>query len=403
MSLIKTINMIRNFFTLIISLFLCWMGINYYLYHITAVDGRSRVLAHQEEWNITPDIVHNIAPQSYARNVVHPSFINALPPSIAFPLGGVPNARVIYCEEDEGWHIEKNDRYGFFNPDIAWEQPIDIALLGDSFAQGACTNQHIRYWYDSLSAKNIISMGMGGNGTLIEYAGFRELLHSNKTPKKIFWLIVANDITDLSAELDTPVLNRYLADDSFTQNYFEIDFSEYTKNAIASVPSYLKRNAGNIEFSRTKIKPVLPKILSGFYLRVRIEKFKGLLAWKKSLSEKKPVLEGAALEDARILAIQKKRNIEVMKDIFQKASYEANLASIELDFVFIPSASHCYSDSYPEHFLEIEMFLTKHNISHFRGHKILEDSSCSNIFATKRGGHLNNKGYKRIAELLLEN
>mgnify|MGYP006169347785 CR=1 FL=1 len=386
MSLIKAINMVKNFFTLVLSLFLCWMGINYYLYHITAVDGRTRVLAHQEEWNITPDIVHNIAPQSYARNVVHPSFIDALPPSIAFPLGGVPNVRVIYCEEDEGWHIEKNDRYGFFNPDMAWEQPIDVALLGDSFAQGACTNHHIRYWYDKLSGENIVSMGMGGNGTLIEYAGFRELLQSNKTPNKIFWLIVANDITDLSAELRTPILHRYLTDDSFTQNYFELDFSEYTKNALALVPKYLKSNSGNIQFSRDKIKPEFPKILNGFYLRLRIEKFKKLLAWKKSLSEKKDDLVGDALERARVLAIQEKNNLETMKNIFKRSKDEADLASVELEFVFIPSASHCYTNTFPNHFLELEKFFDKEKISYFRGHEILEESFCASLFATKRGG-----------------
>ena len=39
---------------------------------------------------------------------------------IFFPLGTIPNKKLIVCEEDDGPMIRHSDRYGFYNEDFLW-------------------------------------------------------------------------------------------------------------------------------------------------------------------------------------------------------------------------------------------------------------------------------------------
>ena len=61
------------------------------------------------------------------------------------PLGGPAHARLVVCNEDEGWFTFQSDRYGFNNPAdvydrLATERPI--VIIGDSFVEGACTEEN---------------------------------------------------------------------------------------------------------------------------------------------------------------------------------------------------------------------------------------------------------------------
>ena len=55
-----------------------------------------------------------------------------------FPLSDIPGRTIVYCSEAGPYTIYKSDRWGFNNPDESWRKPLDVAMVGDSYTQGAC-------------------------------------------------------------------------------------------------------------------------------------------------------------------------------------------------------------------------------------------------------------------------
>jgi len=389
MNWIKNKALLANLALMVFSFGLVWIGCNVYLYHNMAVDGRDGVTAQFDEWQKTPDIVPDLAPQTYVRGQIHPNFQNILPPGISLPLGGVPNVRILHCEEDEGYHIEKNDRYGFFNPDANWDKDIHYLIVGDSFAQGACTNFHSQYQIQKISGKNTVSIGMGGSGSLIEYASFVEFL-KKYTAKKVYWYIVANDITDLDAEQKSPILQQYWADPSFTQNYFSKDLSEYTKKALVQSDIYLRENHNNIANTKAMLanRNAFWEILNGHYLWARITRLQNYVAWKNHTPKfaRQPLTNN--------------KNLDLMKQVFAKVHQIASDRKIDLQFVFIQSKAGCYKEHQPNQYLDLIEFFKEKKIPYIA--PLLNETTCDRIYATKRGGHFNYLGYEKLAKEMLK-
>jgi hypothetical protein len=139
-----------------------------------------------------------------------------------FPLGGVSNTITVFCKEGEKFSIYKSDRYGFNNPDKEWNnEKIFWFLIGDSFTQGSCVQQgedfagQIRI----LTKQSAISVGMSGNGPLIELASLKEY-GSKKKPKVILWFYFErNDLEDLRDEKSNPLFMKYL-NEGFDQDLY---------------------------------------------------------------------------------------------------------------------------------------------------------------------------------------
>tara|TARA_B100001123_G_C15272127_1_gene1010720 strand:- start:597 stop:1955 length:1359 start_codon:yes stop_codon:yes gene_type:complete len=138
-----------------------------------------------------------------------------------FPLGGVSNATTVFCKEGNEFSIYKSDRYGFNNPDTEWDKEIFWLLVGDSFTQGSCVQQgedfasQIRLFTN----KSAISLGMSGNGPLIELATLKEYT-LKKNPKIVLWFYFErNDLEDLSLEKLNSIFRNYLKE-GFSQNLY---------------------------------------------------------------------------------------------------------------------------------------------------------------------------------------
>ena len=135
------------------------------------------------------------------------------------PLSGFSKKKTIFCKEE---YISKyfSDRFGFRNSDKIWDnKKIDILLIGDSFAHGACVNQNktISGVFKSKKMTNL-NLAYSGTGPLIQYATLREYLSLIKT-KNIIWIYYEeNDIQDLLFEKTNLTLMNYLEDPNFSQN-----------------------------------------------------------------------------------------------------------------------------------------------------------------------------------------
>ena len=127
------------------------------------------------------------------------------------PLGGIASVPTVYCNEGGQWSIYEADERGFNNPKGLWDTgEIEVGIVGDSYTHGACVQQEEGY-PAALRRRHprTISLGMGGNGPLLELAGIREYLAPLK-PKVVVWSYFRNDMPDLEVEKRFPALMAYL-------------------------------------------------------------------------------------------------------------------------------------------------------------------------------------------------
>ena len=136
-----------------------------------------------------------------------------------YSLAGISSSQTILCNENGYYPIYESDRYGFNNPDKEWNsEEIEYLLVGDSFTYGSCVDRpnDIGSVLRSLSNnKSVLNLGYRGNGPLAEYATLKEYL--SPKVKKVLWIYYANDLNDLSVELNEPILINYFNDTSFNQ------------------------------------------------------------------------------------------------------------------------------------------------------------------------------------------
>ena len=122
------------------------------------------------------------------------------------PLAPRPYTKYYMCNEGYGLAKYKSDRFGFRNKDSIWEEnKIDILLIGDSFAHGACVEEK-----DSiaglLTAKslNVINLSTHGNGA-IHFANIATTFTEAVKPK---YLVLITGPNDNSSEKNN-IYNKY--------------------------------------------------------------------------------------------------------------------------------------------------------------------------------------------------
>lgn len=175
------------------------------------------------------------------------------------PLSGISNVDTIICNELGYYSIIQTDRFGFNNPDNEWDvKNIEYLILGDSNGFGNCVNRpnDIGSLLRFFSKKNVINLSYQGNGPLLEYAQLKEYFTADINAKKIILIFTeSNDLSDLTKELKSEILNKYLENSDFTQNLIfrqkEINiianeeiriFEEFKKNEVnySKIIKYIK-------------------------------------------------------------------------------------------------------------------------------------------------------------------
>ena len=138
-----------------------------------------------------------------------------------YPLGSIANTVTIIEKNENGYYpIYKTDQHGFSNLESYYANGDEsVVLIGDSFAEGYSVHQNetIAARLRQLGGISVLSYGKGGNGPLLELATLREYAKPLK-PKVVIWLFYQNDLSNLSHELQVPILSSYLHDEGFSQN-----------------------------------------------------------------------------------------------------------------------------------------------------------------------------------------
>ena len=133
------------------------------------------------------------------------------------PLSGYENAKILLC-------LDENNNPVYFNSDINGfnnneSDKKNILLIGDSYVQGMCVNNknNLNEQFKKFNL-NTSSLGVGGNGPLLEFATFKEYKLDFNLKSIVLFITPDNDFYDLSKEKNNKILKNYLNDDNFKQN-----------------------------------------------------------------------------------------------------------------------------------------------------------------------------------------
>ena len=299
-----------------------------------------------------------------------------------FPLGGVSNTMTVFCNEGEKFSIYESDRHGFNNPDQEWDNEKALwFLIGDSFVQGSCVQpgddfaSRIRL----LTKQGAISLGMSGNGPLIELASLKEY-SLEKRPKIVLWFYFErNDLEDLRNEKSNSILMNYLNED-------------FTQNLYSKQPEIDKKLKMYIKFAETEFKKEI------FETEKDAEKF---LTFKK-------IIRLQILRDKT--ALDRGLNFGI-DPLFEKIMIEANNFVNKWDgklyFVYLPdkerySNKKIKDNNYLKRSQIIEL-INNLNIPLIDIHEefFVKQADPIGFFAHRIYGHYSPDGYNAISKIIL--
>ena len=131
-------------------------------------------------------------------------------------LSGIANAMTVSCNESGQYMMYLSDERGFHNPHGLWNgAPVEIAVIGDSFAHGACvpSDQNFAALIRARYPRTL-NLGLGAVGPLQELALLKEY-GSVVRPSIVLWTYCeSTDLTDLTEPQDS-LYDAYLTPDYF--------------------------------------------------------------------------------------------------------------------------------------------------------------------------------------------
>ncbi len=297
-----------------------------------------------------------------------------------FPLGGIANSKTINCNENGYYTLFQSDRYGFNNPDKEWDQnEIEFFLIGDSFILGNCVNRphDISSVLRELSNKSVLNIGYSNNGPLIEYAGLKEYIIPNI--KNIIWVYYENsDLNNLSRELNSKILKKYIEDTSFKQDLI------YKQQEIDKILNKLVNNEINKQLnSRTthyenKISFKIKKFVDLWNVREFL-----FLKERSNFKDKfsPPSEFTKIIKLAKNLAFKNKSNFY---------------------FVYLPSHHRYISKIDNQEYEFIKKTIKNLNINFIDIHKEVfkKEENPQKLFPFQLPGHYTIEGYRKVSEVI---
>ena len=297
------------------------------------------------------------------------------------PLSGLSNIKSILCNENGYYSSYLSDRYGFNNPDEEWDKKsIDYLVLGDSFAHGACVNRpnDISSVLRSLSKKNVLNLGISGNGPLTEYATLREYKHTNV--KNIIWIYFEGyDLADLINEKKNFILMNYIKDENFSQNL---------RNRNDAKDQVVKK------ITKKEYNRIVEKYSDDNKLKYKILKFIRLDKTKKVIFVNQVISEEI-----------NERVFKDFRNIMALTKIEADKMKSKLYFVYLPEflrLSENYSNKNYYNVLKIVNDLDIPVID-LKKNLLDKEKNPFDLYPFGMNAHFNVKGYRKSSQIILEN
>jgi len=297
------------------------------------------------------------------------------------PLSGLSNIKSILCNENGYYSSYLSDRYGFNNPDKEWDKKsIDYLVLGDSFAHGACVNRpnDISSVLRSLSKKNVLNLGISGNGPLTEYATLREYKHTNV--KNIIWIYFEGyDLADLINEKKNFILMNYIKDENFSQNL---------RNRNDAKDQVVKK------ITKKEYNRIVEKYSDDNKLKYKILKFIRLDKTKKVIFVNQVISEEI-----------NERVFKDFRNIMALTKIEADKMKSKLYFVYLPEFLRLSENYSNKNYYKVLKIVSDLDIPIIDLKKNLLDKEKNpfDLYPFGMNAHFNVKGYRKSSQIILEN
>lgn len=299
-----------------------------------------------------------------------------------YPLGGISNVTTIHCNETGPYLIYRSDEHGFQNPPGVWNLPgLDVALVGDSFAQGNCVASE-----DNAAARiraifpATLNLGMEGNGPLSELAGIREFLPELR-PRQVVWVFcAANDLVfDLPREKTDPILMKYL----------EPPFRQGLRGRQEEVDAILKQRVSALIDEQTMLRRKSQASWDQFQGWLRLRMLRHSVGLR--LTPRKPSA-GA--------------DLELLRRVLQEARDSVSSWGGQLYFVYLPSQEVFLDPKFArENEAErqsILRILEELNISLIDLLPAFQAQKDPNGFYAIAGAHYNPQGYQLMGKTIAD-
>jgi lysophospholipase L1-like esterase len=347
---------------------------------------------HNDLWNWQPDgTIHS------AVNIAGEEVI---------PLGAVANRLTVLCNESGQWITYPSDEHGFSNPKGIWQSnPLDIAALGDSFAQGYCVppdKSFVALIQQRFAAT--LNLGMAGDGPLLEVATLKEYLPSLK-PRHVLWFYYeGNDLTGLQTEKKIPLFMAYL------KGEFHQGLMGRQRDIDQALIAFIDRQT-----ARKMNQPPQPPPQRRNWISKGVSDLVGLIALG-SLKQKLGLVQGRTPQEAEQLRrelLQKAEeladfegpNMDLFSQILVETKSRVNAWGGTLDFVYLPSSTRYFGSA------EVPLRMRARVLSAVSalGIPVIDIHSAFQAHGDVRSlfpwggyGHYNEKGHRVVAEEVLK-
>lgn len=179
-------------------------------------DGRVRGEVARELRSQGRDAMPGFAQNSHASRPV----AEAIRQRGLLPLSNASNAYIVECNEGPGYLQFRTDELGFNNPRGLVSGPVDIAVVGESFALGHCVAPG-KSAVDLVRARHprTANLGIPGSRVLAHLGVLREYVEPLE-PGVVLWFVNTN-FAEPRQEAQEPILMQYLKDPSFSQGLIQ--------------------------------------------------------------------------------------------------------------------------------------------------------------------------------------
>ncbi|WP_415291288.1 hypothetical protein [Candidatus Pelagibacter sp. Uisw_136] len=325
--------------------------------------------------------------------------------------GGHPNIKTLYCKEGtEEFTFYNSDRYGFNNDDNVWDNDVDIFLIGDSFAKGACVNRehNIAMSLKTLLNKKIINLGMDDSGSLEQYASFLEYSNEKKF-KLLIWIFSgSNDFGNLEKDKDNHVLIKYLENNKFNQNLIsnQNQINEFFDIQKKNLDERMKNFSYKEKYNNLKnflvLKQLKPILKYQVFNRINQILFKNATKTNNKINiEKNTDTNNKIKIEKNIKNINNKLSTdEVLMKTFTEAKKLSLERNYELLIVYNPEFS---LKSNPSEYLRFKKIMSDLDMGFIDLKKEFNLRKIDHInLLTFKNGHFSKEGYKIVSKILSE-
>ena len=358
-------------------------------------DGRTKMEVLDDLRDTGVEAIPNMFPSSFVKSNGLTSKKGRI-----YPLGTISNSITILSNEGGYYPIIEVDEYGFNNPKGLYvESKVDIVLTGDSFTEGYSvhSNKNISGVLRQFDL-NVINFGKSGNGPLVEFATLKEYAEPLK-PKIVLWLYFMNDLDDLSMEMQSSLLKKYLNEDDYSQNL--ISRQEEIDDVLI-----------NYLYSLFQSSPTLAKIFSYY---------------DQSKPKSERIIESGKLSNNPVIRIAKLYNLRqkinlvpifvptyptlpktpevfyhIFRDILQKSKQMVLGWEGKMYFVYLPAFERYSIGNEGPNRNFVMQTAAELEIPIIDIHKEVFDSHPDplSLFPFRRYGHYNAEGYRLVAEAI---